>query len=93
LEKSWGRRSLLIYSGRYPTARIPGQGIGKCIMNAIMDYLNTYTFHRNFVGLMAAKETPGFYEQYGFTKRPPEGPGMFKIRNGIFMRKGGSKHV
>jgi hypothetical protein len=67
-------------------------------MNAIMNYLNIYNLihilpMENFVGLMAAKEASGFYEQYGFTKRPPEGPGMFKIYNGIFMRKGGSKHV
>jgi len=56
-----------------------GQGIGKCIMDAVMDYLNTHTFPGTFVGLMAAKEASGFYEQFGFVKRPPEGPGMFKI--------------
>ena len=55
------------------------QGIGKCIMDAITDYLKAYSLPGTFVGLMAAKEASGFYEQYGFTRRPPGEPGMFKI--------------
>jgi len=56
-----------------------GQGIEKCIMSAVMGYLNTHAFPGTFVGLMAAKEVSGFYEKFGFVKRPLEGPGMFKI--------------
>ena len=41
-----------------------GKGIGKRIMNAIMDYLKTYAPSGAFVYLMAAKGVSRFYERY-----------------------------
>ncbi len=55
-----------------------GNGIGKCIMDAIMYYLKAYAQSGAFVGLMAAKGTSKFYERYGFTERSNDSPGMFR---------------
>ncbi len=55
-----------------------GKGIGKCIMDAIMDYLEENAHSDAFVGLMAAKGVSGFYERYGFTERSSDSPGMFR---------------
>ncbi len=55
-----------------------GKGIGKRIMDAIMDYLKTYAHSGAFVGLMAAKGTSKFYERYGFMERSNDSPGMFR---------------
>ncbi len=55
-----------------------GKGIGKCIMDAIMDYLKENAHSDAFVGLMAAKGVFGFYERYGFTERSSDSPGMFR---------------
>ena len=59
--------------------KFQGKEIGKRIMEAIMDYLKTHAHPNAFVGLMAAKGVSRFYERYGFTKRPADRPGMFKI--------------
>ncbi|MCL7474512.1 MAG: GNAT family N-acetyltransferase [Methanosarcinales archaeon] len=56
-----------------------GKGIGRRIMNAIMDYLKTNARHNAFIGLMAAKGVSEFYEQFDFKKRPDDSPGMLKI--------------
>ena len=56
-----------------------GKGIGKRIMGAIMDYLKAHAHPNAFVGLMAAKGVSKFYERYGFTERPSDRPGMFRI--------------
>lgn len=56
-----------------------GKGIGKRIMNAVMNYLKEHAHLNAFIGLMAAKGVSKFYEKYGFTERPPDRPGMFKI--------------
>jgi GNAT superfamily N-acetyltransferase len=56
-----------------------GKGIGKCIMAAIIGYLEAHAHPNAFVGLMAAKGASKFYEPYGFAERPPERPGMFRI--------------
>ncbi len=55
------------------------KGIGKLIMDSLMNYLNSNAPGNAFIGLMAARETSSFYEQYGFTIRDPDRPGMFKI--------------
>ena len=55
-----------------------GKGIGKHIMDSIMDYLKAHAHANAFVGLMAAKGASRFYEQYGFTKRLADRPGMFR---------------
>ena len=53
------------------------KGIGKRIMEKIMDYLNI-TAHKNaFVGLLAVKGSFEFYANFGFLVRPLESPAMF----------------
>ncbi len=56
-----------------------GKGIGKRIMNAVMNYLKEHALPYAFIGLMAAKGVSKFYEKYGFAERLPDRPGMFKI--------------
>jgi GNAT superfamily N-acetyltransferase len=56
-----------------------GQGLGARIMNRIMAYLEGHAHRNSFIALMAAKDAAGFYERYGFTRRPPDRPGMFLI--------------
>jgi len=55
------------------------KGIGKRIMDAVMDYLEAHAHPGAFIGLMAAEGASEFYEQYGFTERAPDRPGMFMI--------------
>ncbi|HEC77397.1 MAG TPA: N-acetyltransferase [Thermoplasmatales archaeon] len=54
-----------------------GKGVGKCIMNVIIEYLKTHAHNNSFIGLMAAKGVSAFYEKYGFKKRANDAPGMF----------------
>jgi GNAT superfamily N-acetyltransferase len=56
-----------------------GKGIGRHIMDAIMEYLKTHASNGAFVGLMAAKGVSEFYERYGFKERPSDAPGMFRV--------------
>ncbi len=56
------------------------KGLGKKIMNSIMNYLEENADPTAFVGLMAAKGFWKFYEDYGFKKRPSDAPGMFKYQ-------------
>ena len=56
-----------------------GQGLGARIMGRIMAYLDRHAHLNSFIALMAAKGAAGFYERYGFTRRPPDRPGMFLI--------------
>ena len=56
-----------------------GRGIGKALMEHVMEYLNAIAHDDGiFVNLMSAVGKDGFYEQFGFTRRPTEsrGPGM-----------------
>ena len=58
-----------------------GQGIGKTLMDYVMEYLYDASHNGGlFVNLMCAVEREGFYEQFGFERRPNEkrGPGMTK---------------
>jgi len=54
------------------------QGIGRAIMNKIMDFLEKESDPTAFYGLMTAKGYSRFYELYGFQKRDKEAPGMFR---------------
>ena len=54
-----------------------GKGIGKRIMNVIMDYLKNHAYHNSFIGLMAAEGVSKFYEKFDFAERPLNRPGMF----------------
>jgi ribosomal protein S18 acetylase RimI-like enzyme len=56
-----------------------GRGLGRRIMDAVMDYLSSHAHPNAFIGLMAAKGVSRFYEKYGFAERPPGRPGMFRI--------------
>lgn len=55
-----------------------GRGIGAQIMAAVMAYLERTARPGAFVGLMAARGAEGFYERYGFRRRPDDRPGMFR---------------
>lgn len=54
-----------------------GLGIGSRIMQHLMDYITTQLPESVFTGLMAARDVAGFYEKFGFLRRPPNRPGMF----------------
>jgi len=56
-----------------------GRGIGKMIMNEVMEYINRTAKPNAFIGLMSAKDKAGFYAKFGFAERPPGRPGMFRI--------------
>jgi ribosomal protein S18 acetylase RimI-like enzyme len=56
-----------------------GRGIGRLLMNAVMEYLGAVAKPNAFIGLMSAKDKSGFYLKFGFTERPPGRPGMFRV--------------
>jgi ribosomal protein S18 acetylase RimI-like enzyme len=56
-----------------------GKGIGRRIMEQIMDFIYTRLPDEIFVGLMAAKDVADFYKKFGFMERPPGRPGMFTV--------------
>jgi ribosomal protein S18 acetylase RimI-like enzyme len=56
-----------------------GQGVGKRIMNSLMEYLKEHAHAKAFIGLMVAKGAAGFYRRFGFNERPSDGPGMFMV--------------
>ena len=55
-----------------------GRGIGKRLMDRIMEYIRRHAVEHTIVGLMAARGKEEFYERYGFMRRPNEkfGAGM-----------------
>ena len=55
-----------------------GEGVGAALMERVMAYLTAHAHPGTIVGLMAAAGKEGFYERYGFTRRPTErlGAGM-----------------
>jgi len=55
------------------------KGIGKLIMDRVMNFFSSHIHFKAFIGLMAAKDVSGFYKKYGFKERPLDGPGMFQI--------------
>jgi len=54
------------------------QGLGKRMMQPLLQFLEEHALPGSFVGLMAAKGVADFYTQFGFAVRPPERPGMFR---------------
>ncbi|MGH2637198.1 MAG: GNAT family N-acetyltransferase [Actinomycetota bacterium] len=56
-----------------------GKGLGAQVMEAIVGYLGGTAKTGAFVGLMAAQNAEGFYERYGFHRRPDDRPGMFRV--------------
>ncbi|WP_449536444.1 GNAT family N-acetyltransferase [Ferdinandcohnia sp. Marseille-Q9671] len=55
------------------------KGIGKDIMNRLVDYLNRNAPDKAFVGLFASKGTESFYESYDFKDYSPNMTGMFTV--------------
>jgi GNAT superfamily N-acetyltransferase len=56
-----------------------GRGLGAQIMDAMLGYLERTAKRGAFIGLMAAEGADGFYERYGFQRRPDDRPGMFRV--------------
>ncbi len=56
-----------------------GRGIGRMMMDAVMDYISANAKPNAFIGLMSAKDKAGFYLKFGFAERPPDRPGMFRV--------------
>lgn len=52
-----------------------GKGIGKKIVNRIMDWIRTNSVKGSLIWLFAAEGREGFYEKFGFRKRPFSGKG------------------
>ena len=47
-----------------------GHGIGQMLMESLLRYVNAAGCDGAYVGLMATPGTEGFYEKYGFIRRP-----------------------
>ena len=56
-----------------------GKGVGKLIMQYIEEYLESELDAYAFVGLMAAKDSQGFYQKLGYEERGKDSPGMYKV--------------
>jgi len=54
------------------------QGIGKKIMDKLMDYIRHNAPEKAFVGIFSSREAIRLYEQYGF-KQYPELTGIFRV--------------
>jgi ribosomal protein S18 acetylase RimI-like enzyme len=56
-------------------------GVGKMIMQELMQYIKENAGENANIGLMCSKGREKFYEGYGFTQRPSEkyGAGMIKV--------------
>jgi len=52
-----------------------GLGLGKKLMDEVMDYIKKKAKPGCFIGLMSAVGKEGFYEKYRFIKRPAKGLG------------------
>ena len=57
------------------------QGVGKIIMNELMEYVRSVSVTNTNIGLMCSKGREAFYKDFGFIERPNEkfGSGMIKI--------------
>ena len=55
------------------------KGLGKMIMDAVMEYIHTHAPSGAFVSLIADKGAAPFYERYGFVRRGIDEPGMGKL--------------
>lgn len=52
-----------------------GTGLGKKLMDKVMGFIKKKAKPGCFIGLMSAVGKEGFYEKYGFIKRPANGLG------------------
>jgi GNAT superfamily N-acetyltransferase len=58
-----------------------GKGLGKTIMDSLMNYVRTNALPSAFVALMTEAKMISFYEKYGFAVRGPDRPGMYQLMN------------
>jgi ribosomal protein S18 acetylase RimI-like enzyme len=56
-----------------------GQGLGKIIMQEIMDYLDKNTYPGSYVSLIADEPANKLYEKFGFQYTYPRSHGMYKM--------------
>ncbi len=56
-----------------------GQGIGFGIMEKLEAWLDKNAVEFAFIGLMAAGDVKPFYERFGYSVRPANAPGMYKL--------------
>lgn len=58
------------------------KGIGKLIMDALLNYVDKVGGKHTNIGLMCSKGREDFYKEFGFMERPGEkfGAGMIKIK-------------
>jgi len=56
------------------------QGIGKQLMDKVMDYIRAHANNNSVIGLMSAKGKEAFYTRYGFMIRPDD-----RLGNGMTM--------
>lgn len=54
-------------------------GIGKKIMNTLVEYLNGNAPDKAFIGLFASQGKTSFYEKYDFKDYSPNMTGMFAV--------------
>lgn len=54
-------------------------GIGKEIMNKLVDYLHTNAPDKAFIGLFASQGNESFYEKFDFKDYSPNMTGMFTV--------------
>ncbi len=59
-----------------------GQGVGRAIMDRLMDFIAGQAGRGSQIGLLAAAGKAGFYERWGFSVRTPERPGMDLVWSG-----------
>jgi len=59
-----------------------GQRIGEALMARLMAYLAAHARENSFIGLMAAAGVEAFYAKFGFTRRPDNRPGMYRVWHG-----------
>ncbi|MDF2700367.1 MAG: Acetyltransferase, family [Haloplasmataceae bacterium] len=61
-----------------------GKRIGDTLMKQIFKYIDQHACEKAYVGLMSTPHKEGFYERYGFIKRPNEdfGAGMVMYYKG-----------
>ena len=58
-----------------------GNGLGRIVMEHIMNYLKNHANENSFIGLMAADEVETFYHKFGFKTRGNNKPGMYLTIN------------
>lgn len=65
-----------------------GKQIGRLIMSYLFKYIDSHCCDNAYVGLMATSNTEGFYEKFGFIRRPNEKYGAGMI---MYYKKGSKK--